>query len=157
MVTREAFERTAQELLPVMYKVAVSIVRSEQDAKDAMQQALLNVWERRESVRVDTFRAYLMRIVMNECRNIQRRRMRVFPADLPPVSRDAVGEYSDVHEALYQLPETLRLPLMLKYLHGFSEKEASQALHIPVTTFKSRLHRARKALRKILDREVVFE
>ena len=51
----------------------------------------------------------------------------------------------------------LRLTLLLKYMQDLSEKEAAAALGIPVTTFKNRLHRARKALRKTLDREVTFE
>ena len=55
------------------------------------------------------------------------------------------------------MPDDLRLPLILKYLDAHTEKEAAQALGIPVTTFKNRLHSARKTLRKLLDREVVFE
>jgi DNA-directed RNA polymerase specialized sigma24 family protein len=55
------------------------------------------------------------------------------------------------------LSDLLRLPLLLKYIEGCSEKEAAQAIGIPVTTFKNRLHRARTELRKALDREVMFE
>ena len=51
----------------------------------------------------------------------------------------------------------LFVPLLLKYAQNLSEKEGAQALGIPVTTFKNRLHRARKALRKTLDGEVTFE
>ena len=66
----------------------------------------------------------------------------------------AQPEYLRTLEAL---PEKLRLPVYLKYLEDFSEAEAAQALHIPVTTFRGRLHRARMRLRRILDREVTLE
>ena len=45
------------------------------------------------------------------------------------------------------LPETLRLPLLLRYMEGYSEKEAAGILRIPVNTLKARLKRARAKLR----------
>ncbi len=66
-------------------------------------------------------------------------------------------DYQELYDAVFALPEDLRLPLLLKYVQDLSEKEGAQALGIPVTTFKNRLHRARKTLRKNLDREVTFE
>ena len=122
-----------------------------------MQQALLKGWEKRESARPGAFRWYLTRILINECRNIQRARMRVFPVEAPPAVVTESPEYSALYDALYALREELRLPLMLKYLQGMSEKEAARALGIPVTTLKNRLFRARRALKKALDGEVTFE
>ena len=62
-----------------------------------------------------------------------------------------------MRDAMDALPEKLRTPLLLKYMEGFSEQEIAGALGIPVTTVKSRLHRARKALRRMLeDAEVRF-
>ena len=83
--------------------------------------------------------------------------MRTFPVDTPPAAVRMPPDYRELYDALFALPENLRLPLLLKYAQDLSEKEAAQALGIPVTTFKNRLHRARKALRETLDREVMFE
>lgn len=157
MVSQAEYERTAQELLPALYKTAMGILRSDADARDAVQQALLKAWEKRDSAREGTFRGYLTRILINACRDIQRNRMRVFPAELPPLPNKESADYGELYAAVDALPEGLRLPIYLKYLHDLSEKEAARALGIPVTTFKNRLHRARKALRKALDREVAFE
>ena len=158
MVDRQEYERVAQDLLPTLYKIAMGILRADADARDAVQQALLKAWEKRGGARSGSFRGFLTRIVINECRNIQRERMRVFPADLNAMpAASAPPDYQELYAALWALPETLRLPVLLKYLHDYSEKEAAQSLGIPVTTFKSRLHRARAALRKALDREVIFE
>lgn len=157
MADREEYESTAQALLPTLYRIAVGLLRCDADARDAVQQALLKGWEKRESARPGAFRWYLTRILINECRNIQRGRMRVFPVEAPPAVVTESPEYSALYDALYALREELRLPLMLKYLQGMSEKEAARALGIPVTTLKNRLFRARRALKKALDGEVTFE
>ena len=157
MADRQEYERVAQEALPVLYKIAMGILRCDADARDAVQQALLKGWEKKENARPGKFRWYLTRIVINEARNIQRYRMRVFPAEVPPAVEQMPPDYQELYDAIFALPEDLRLPLLLKYMQGLSEKEGAQALGIPVTTFKNRLHRARKVLRKTLDREVMFE
>ena len=154
---RLEFESGAQALLPTLYRIAISIVRSDADARDAVQQALLRAWEKRERIKAATFRAYICRIVVNESRNVQRQRMRVFPSELPPMPEKTPPDYRELYEALQALPEHLRLCVVFKYLHDLSEKEAAQALGIPVTTFKTRLFRARKLLKTSLEREVTFE
>lgn len=154
----QVFAQTAEEALNGLYKLALSILRQQADAQDAVQQALANTWEKRDRIREETFKAYLTRAVINECRNIQRLRMRVSPQELPalPAPETPPG-YRALYEAIGLLPENYRLPILLKYLNGLSEKEAAAALRIPIPAFKSRLHRARKALKAQLDREVVFE
>ncbi len=157
MADRQEYERVAEESLQPLYKIAMGMLRQEADARDAVQQALLKGWEKREAAREGMFRWYLTRILINECHNIQRHRMRVFPVETPPRDETQASDYTDLYAAIHALPEKLRLPVLVKYLQGASEKEGAMALGIPVTTFKSRLHRARKALRKMLDREVMFE
>jgi RNA polymerase sigma-70 factor (ECF subfamily) len=158
LLSPQAYSRTAEEALNGLYKLALSILRRHADAQDAVQQALLKTWEKRASIREETFKAYLTRVVINECRNIQRHSMRETPQELSELSvHEASAEYRELYDAIDLLPEHYKLPIMLKYLNGLSEKEAAKALNIPVPAFKSRLYRARKALRAHLDREVVFE
>ena len=157
MADRQEYERVAQEALPMLYKIAMGILRCDADARDAVQQALLKGWEKKENAQPGKFRWYLTRIVINEARNIQRFRMRVFPVEMPPAAEQWPTDYRELYDAIFSLPEDLRLPLLLKYAQNLSEKEGAAALDIPVTTFKNRLHRARKTLRKNLDREVTFE
>ena len=157
MADRQEYERVAAESLSALYKIAMGMLRQEADARDAVQQALLKGWEKKESAREGMFRWYLTRILINECHNIQRQRMRVFPVETPPAVENENPDYTDLYAAIHALPEELRLPVLVKYLQGASEKEGAMALGIPVTTFKNRLHRARKVLRKMLDQEVMFE
>lgn len=55
--------------------------------------------------------------------------------------------------ALEQLPERLRLPLVLHYAEGMSYAEIAEALRLPQSTVRSRLHHAREQLRKELEAE----
>ncbi len=157
MADRQVYEQTVNDLLPTLYKIAIGILRMDADARDAVQQALLKAWEKKETAKDAHFRGFLTRVLINECRNIQRQRRRVFPAEITWTAEQIAPDYRELYEALSALNEDLRLCVILKYIHNYSEKEGAQALNIPVTTFKNRLHRARKALRKELDREVMFE
>lgn len=155
-----AFSRIAEENMQGLYRLSFSILHTRHDAQDAVQQGLLRAWEKREAARPEQFRAWLTRIVINECHNIQRRRMRVVPMDeLPeraaPEEIDAAA--GELKSAVDALPEKLRVPLLLRYMERYSEKEIAQTLGVPVTTVKNRLFRARRAVRAELDEEVTFE
>ena len=161
MIEETDFVREAQAMLGGMYRLSMSILRRREDAQDAVQQAMLRAWERRAQVREGSFRGWLTRIVINECRNIQRARMRVIPMDeLPECPAPAYEDDGALAMAMAMeaLAEKLRTPLLLRYMEGFSEKEIAQALGVTLPTVKSRLHRARRALREELgDSEVTFE
>ena len=160
MADRDEYERVAQESLGALYKIALGMLRNGADAQDAVQQALLKAWEKTDTVKPGMMRWYLTRVLINECHNIQRSRMRSFPTDpeeLPIAAQTVSPDYRELYAAIEALPEKLRLPLYLKYLQGASEKQGAMILGSPVTTFKNRLFRARKELRNQLDREVMFE
>ena len=56
----------------------------------------------------------------------------------------------EVKQALEDLPENFRLPVLLADVEGFSYKEIAEILDIPIGTVMSRLHRGRKAMQKAL-------
>lgn len=159
VVSDKALTEMMHQQLEPLYRVSLSILRSQADAQDAVQQGMLRAWERRWQVGDEKkIRAWLTRIVVNECRNIQRKRMRVFPvADMPGEGRKDCMRGGELKAAIAALPEKLRTPLLLHYMEGFGEKEIALILGLPATTVKSRMHRARKALRSELeDAEVRF-
>lgn len=152
MISEEQFIKETQSLSDTMFRLSLSILRQEADCRDAVQTALVKAWEARKRVEPDRFRPYLTRILINECRNIQRQRMRVTPmADLPDTQAHWTPEESELGAAIALLPESIRTPLLLFYMEGFSEKQTALALNIPVTAVKNRLYRARKALKKRLE------
>ncbi len=61
-----------------------------------------------------------------------------------------LGEWPDALEALAELPEHHRVPILLKYYYGYSQEEISGMLKVPSGTIKSRLHEGMKRLRKEL-------
>lgn len=159
MVDDATFTRESSELLPVLYRVSMSILHARFDAQDAVQQGLLKAWEHRNRARPESLRAWLTRIVINECRNIQRARMRVLPvACIREESPQFTPADTALSDAIETLPDKLKIPLLLRYMEQYSEREIALALGLPVTTVKNRLYRARSALKKMLtDSEVTFE
>lgn len=151
MISDDQFTRETTALTPTLYRISMSILRHEADCRDAVQQALLNVWVARGRLEEARFRTYLTRVVINECRNIQRRRIRETPVDeMPDLEYVMQPEQSELREAIDLLPESLRTPLLLHYMELFSEKETAGALGITVVAVKNRLYRARKALKQQL-------
>jgi len=157
MMDKQRFAEEVQSLLPTLYRVSMSILRSDADAQDAVQQSLMKAWNKREFARAEGFHAWVTRIVIHECRNIQRNQMRVVPMDVMYEQQGYQPPDMDLSEAVHTLPENLRIPFMLKYSEGYSEKEIVVALRLPLPTVKNRLYRARHALEKALRAEVSYQ
>lgn len=152
-MTKEFFTQEIALNTGLMYRVAYTILRNEEDCKDALQDAVLKAWEKRFSLKNEqSFRPWLTRIVINSCYNIQRKRR-------PTVSIEEIQEPSvpppdlALSMALQSLPEKLRLPITLVYSEGMSYADAAQALRLPTGTIRGRIHRAKEQLRKELSEE----
>ena len=154
-MTKDAFGQLYLQLLPGFYRLALSILHQREDAMDAVQQAIEKAWKASTRIRSGEEKAYITRIVINECRNIQRHRMRIVPGaeeftDIPSAADPPDAALAD---AISGLPEKLRLPLLLRYMEGYSEKEAAEALRISVPALKSRLFKARSMLKEFMMEE----
>ncbi len=149
---KTTFEQLYREMLPGLYRLAQSMLRQSADAQDAVQQAAVKAWLSLERIRPGCERAYFARIVINECRNIQRQRMRQTPVESVPEKAWETPDV-DLKAAIDALPEELRLPLLMKYMEGYREKEIGEALEIGVPSVKNRLFKARRRLRELLTEE----
>lgn len=149
-MTKKQYEDEVERLAPSLWRIAYSIVRNEHDAQDAVQQALLAVWARRECVEFARLKPYLTRAVMNACRDIQRARQKAIPMkEMPEMSyQPPDGVLAD---AVERLPEELRLPLLLHYMEGYKLVEIAGALGQSLPQVTSRLFRARKRLKRMLE------
>ena len=65
MISDDHFTRETTALTPTLYRISMSILRHEADCRDAVQQALLNVWAARGRLEETRFRSYLTRAVIN--------------------------------------------------------------------------------------------
>ena len=143
------------------YRTAYLIMRNPADAEEAVQEAFLRVWRFRDSLPTgDGIQPWLYRVLVNTCysqlrREVPRRERHAgdelldhLPASgpSPEVSATASAAADAVVDALADLPDALRVPAVLRYWTGLSEKEIALAIRRRPGTVKSRLHEARRRL-----------
>ena len=140
------FERTDR-----MYRIAWTVLRNSEDCRDAMQEAAMRAWEKRNTLRDECyFDTWLTRILLNECYRIQRKQRRSVP--LEEMAEPAIlPKDITLSLALQNLPEKLRLPLVMHALEGMSYEEIARALHLSKSTVTGRIQRAKQQLRKELE------
>lgn len=159
----DAFARLVDRYTQRVYDLARRMLRDAQEAEDVTQQAFLNAWRALDRFDPERpFRNWLLRIASNLCRNriASRGRAKVLPArggdetppEVPvPASPARSGPGPDaVRQAIEDLPERYRLPILLHYVHGESLEAISAITEIPVATVKTHLFRGRRALRALL-------
>jgi len=145
---RDFFAREAEACKGLMYRVAYTILQNDADCQDAVQDALLKAWSKRNSLRDEKlFRTWLTRILINACHDLARKRRRMISLDVLP---ELSEEFPDLllAEALEKLPEKFRVPLTLFYSENMTYAEIGSALRIPVTSVQSRIRRGKIQLRK---------
>ena len=152
-MNRAEFTARVQALTDRLYRISYGQLAEEQDRRDAVQEALLKAWTNLPRLRREEyFETWLIRILLNECHNLQRRRRDSAPLeDAPePVGPDFDGD-AVVRDAVRALPEKLRVVTILYYMEGYHTREIARILRVPTETIKSRLKRARAALKQALE------
>ncbi len=150
------FQREALQLEKLMYHVSWSLLRSNEDCADAVQEALTHAWQKRHTLRsMDKFKPWLMRILVNECNDmLRKRKRRSFFALGEAVDAVAAPEQPlELMEAIGQLRPEWRMMIVLHYLEGCSVQEISAMTGLPQGTVKSRLKSARQRLGVLLSDE----
>lgn len=156
-----------------LFNLAVRTIGDDDRAEDAVQEALIAAFRSLHTFHGGSFRAWLARAVINKCYDEYRRSSRHPSIPLAPVfdgeevedwgwlrdpspslqSQLEADELSDALQGcLANLPLVHRSVLALVDVDGFSYEEAAATLQIPVGTVKSRLARARAAMRAALSR-----
>ena len=151
ITTREGFAAAAAPLERLLLTVSYGVLHSWDLAADAVQSALLKGWRYRHSVKdPQSFKPWLVKIAINESKNLIRRgfdlELKENVADTPK-DRDL---QVDVRQAVYDLPEKYRLPVMLFYFEDMAVADIAKALDLPQGTVISQLHRGRERLREEL-------
>lgn len=137
-----------------MYRVAKTLLRDDGDCQDAMQEAIVKAFAKVDTLRRDSLaKTWLIRIVINECYTLLRGKQKlVFLEDYPQQEKTREDrDYSELYEALEQLPDPYRICVTLYYLEGYSVKEIGAMLEVPESTVKNRLSRARMRMRRELE------
>jgi RNA polymerase sigma-70 factor (ECF subfamily) len=175
MSAQEQFTADAMQYAPQLFSTALRMTRNRSDAEDLVQETYIKGWRSFHTFQEGTnLRAWLFRIMTNTYinkYNAQKRKgtevelddieelflyKRLGSIDQSQLSSSAEDQmlelFSDdeVKNALEELPEDFRMPVLLSDVDGFSYKEISEMLEIPIGTVMSRLHRGRKAMQKML-------
>lgn len=152
----DAFTALMQSHMQSMYKVARSILKSDEDAADAIQETILICWEKLGQLKDDRyFKTWMTRILINKCNNLLRdRKLYVTQENLPePSAFDHNFSNVEWKAAMNSLDEKYRLVIMLYYVEGFKTSEISQIMEIPESTVRTRLARGRERMAVIYGRE----
>ena len=123
MMTDADFIREVQSCERTLYRVSRTILSSDADCCDAVQEALTRAWKHRNDVNPSFFKTWLVRILINECHNIGRRLKRVTPVDKIPDQPVWQAEETGMMEALQNIKESWRIVLTMHELEGFTYSE----------------------------------
>jgi len=163
---RAAFEELVRRHADHLYAVVVRFVADGAEAEEVTQEAFLRAW--RSIGRFEgrsRFFTWLYRIGINEAK---RRAARRPPAPAVSLDDEPIPEAPDwseapeirqrqhelrrvLEDAIRALPIEYRAPLVLRDVEGLSTQEAADVMELGEAAFKSRLHRARLAVRRALD------
>lgn len=171
-----AFSALVQQYYTAAVRIAQQILVTEEAAADAVQESLIKAHRAMYRFQDGNFRSWLLRIVTNTCYDHLRRQKRRNTLSLDELTDEASGESNVQVERSWQhaapaldtdpnlvaehsesmqfllaqidaLPTWHRNVVLLVDVHGYNYAEAAEILRVPVGTIKSRLSRARLALR----------
>lgn len=155
---KEAFRTFYNKQIDKALRVAILITRNRELAKEATQETFIRVYKNLSSYDMSRlFEPWFYRILTNECNRILKKESKVYPMEeyieKEGMSRasNSRGDFSELDEAIESLNDLYRIPIILKYLKGFSEKDISIALETNQNTIKSRLHKGRELIRNYLN------
>jgi len=160
----EAFSILVRSSFGRAYGVAKLILRDEDRAQDAVQEALVQAWRHVRALREpDAWDAWLHRLVVRACYRFarqSRRRSLVEMQATPDATSTEVGDFSlsvaerdRIGRLLGRLPIEQRAVMVMHFYLDLPLPEAAEILDIPVGTAKSRLHRGLEALRAQMSAE----
>jgi RNA polymerase sigma-70 factor (ECF subfamily) len=175
MADQATFAADAMQYAPQLYSGALRMTRNRADAEDLVQETYLKAYRSYGSFTDGTnLRAWLFRIMTNTFINSYRSKQRrpdetdlgdvedlYLYRNIGTIQNSSLGRSAEeslmellpddeVKQALENLPDNFRLPVILADVEGFSYKEIAEMLDIPIGTVMSRLHRGRKAMQKAL-------
>lgn len=151
-MTREDFETNIIEMQDKLYRISYGILQNPVDQADAVQECIAKAFAKRNALRNDEYmQTWVIRILINVCNDMLKKRKREFPVDELPVVIPPTGN-RDMIEAFSEVEEKLRIPLILYHIEGYKTKEISRLLHTPESTVKGRLAKGRSKLKGILEK-----
>ena len=157
-----AFSALLEPYQKKIYNLAVRMLRNEQDAQDAGQEALLKMFRSLHTFKGDAaFSTWVYAITKNTCLDILRKQKRkkeesienvmymyeAKVAEMPEHMAIQKENLANIASLIQRLPDAQREVVILREIDGYAYEEIGQILEISLGTVKSRLARARETLR----------
>lgn len=155
---KDAFRTFYNQQVDKALRVAILITKNRELAKEATQETFIRVYNNLSSYDENRpFDPWFYRILTNECNRILKKESKskhmqdYLEADIKDTSQNK-EDYSELNEAIQSLNDLYRIPIILKYLKGFSERDISSVLETNQNTIKTRLRKGRELLRDYINR-----
>lgn len=155
---KEAFSKLIEISLPKLYRIARAKLREESDIEDAIQETMVSAYLKLNKLKDKTkFEIWLIKILVNECNNIYRKKKIIY-IEYDEVVSPVNVEFEDdldnkiMYSRIMNLlnPED-RIIMVLYYANGYTTKQISQIINVNENTIKGRLKRAKENLREKLE------
>jgi len=158
---RQKFDRLVVVFHADMYRYAAWLCRDKAIAEDVVQEALLRAWKSLDALRDEAAaKHWLLTIVRREnARHFERRRLETVDIDNLTASQSALlaeapdERLNELREAIYELEDDYREPLVLQVTMGYSTREIAELMGLKQGAVLTRLHRARLKLKDKVARE----
>ena len=160
---REAFGELVEQYRDNVYRLAYRMCGNAYDADEAAQEAFVAAWRALPNFRGDAkFSTWLYRLTTNAAIDVMRREKRhqtvgdgemmelADDADSPQETVERTEQQEAVQKALATLSEEYREVLLLRYMEEMDYAEIAEVLQLPSGTVKSRINRAKAALKAAL-------
>ena len=163
---KEAFDELVRITYPRLLSVAIRVTGNAEDAKDVLQEAYIRAYRSIKSYREEAnFWNWMQTIIRNVASSLlaraRRRRFEVIDGiDSNEISNSKsemdqdVVDSIDLEEAMDELPSEMKRLVLLKDFYGFEHSEIANRLSISEANAKVRLHRARNALKILLEQRI---
>ena len=157
-MTTEEFKRDILKLQPRLQRAAESIVGDPDSAADAVQEAVITLWEQRTTLKTQDMERLSQTIVKRRSIDMLRRQKPNVSIDteqlmqMEALEDDPLEErYQLARKLVDRLPERQRNAILMKYEEGMSNKEIERATGMSSTHLYATLSRAYKALRDAIN------
>jgi RNA polymerase sigma-70 factor (ECF subfamily) len=158
----DAFADIVDRYKSRVFTMAYRMLSSREEAEDVSQETFIKIYRSLKTYDAGRtkFSTWVYRITYNLCIDYLRKRKEAAPLeeDILAASSGTPEEITEardsavrLHQAVQNLPEEYRVPLMLFHFQGLSYQEICRVLNVPMSIVKNRLFRARKLLREKLD------
>ncbi len=163
---RQSQEELYRMLSPKMYAVCLQYASDADEASDFLQEGFIRVFTNIKSYRGEgSFEGWVRKIIVNTALQFIRNKRRLyvvneeaieenFSYQMPGIYYELEAE--DLLRMIKELPLNQRIVFNLYAIEGYNHAEIESMTGMPENTSKSHLHRARKALKKMLDRNIPY-